>query len=386
MNSISAVIPSASGSDLDTLAEKALRLGHDIVVVSGLIDSLDQSSQQQVLAIEEAEAAAQNVREANADVRGAAEELGAAVAAAMEAVTVSNQRIRENTSQSQSVAAWVQTLDERMLEVSATLNAMRASTGQIGEIALQVNLLAINAKIEAARAGAAGRGFSIVAEEINTLSRKTAQTTDSIRGSILELSRAIESLRVEAEDVAARASDAIAEATGVDAALQNISAAVHQGQLATREIQIKAGQVRAANDSFAPLFQRVIEHSRHNADQTHAARDQVTQLINIGERMVQITVGMGAKSDDAPMIALVQTMAREMGQALSLAISRGQIEAEALFDLRYQEIPDTNPVQVMAVHAPDGPDFPVIPRGRACRRSACRLLRRRRSQRLSADA
>lgn len=354
MNSISAIAKThslgsgAPDTGLDILAEKSIRLGHDIVAVSGFIDSLDQSSQEQLQSILEAETAAQKVREANADVRHAAEELGVAVGAAIEAVAESTTRIKENSEQSQGVAAWVQTLDDRMLGVSATLNGMRASAGQIGEIALQVNLLAINAKIEAARAGAAGRGFSIVAEEINTLSRKTANTTDSIRGSILELSKAIESLRIEAEQVAARASEAIAEAAAVDSALQNISTAVLQGQAATREIQIKASQVKAANDSFAPVFERVIERSHQNAGQAHSAREQVANLISISESMVQISVGLGANSADAPMIELVQSTAQKMGAALAAAIDRGQIDQDALFDMRYQEIPDTNPTQVMA--------------------------------------
>ena len=335
-------------SPLDDLAEGTIRLGHDVVCLSGFVDGLDLTTQGQVALMQQARAAVEAVGRANADVRAASELLVTAADATMAVVARSSGQIRENSAQAQKVAAWVQTLDARMIEVATTLRTMQASASQIGEIALQVNILAINAKIEAARAGDAGRGFSVVAEEINNLSRRTALATESIRTSIEGLASGIGGLRQEAEEVATTASAALVKASGIDDALADISHQVRVGQDAAQTIDLHATQVKAANDLFEPVFARVVDSASDTAEQVKTAQHDVGALIRLSESMVQAAVELGADTEDAPMIALVQSIAARMGGAMKAAVAEGRISAPDLFDMRYRPIPGTQPLQVLA--------------------------------------
>jgi methyl-accepting chemotaxis protein len=87
-------------------------------------------------------------------------------------------------------------LVEKMDEMSAQVEGILGLVNEVGSIAKQTNLLALNAAIEAARAGEAGRGFAVVADEVRNLSDKTNKFSSQIRGMVDAVNKSL----VEAED------------------------------------------------------------------------------------------------------------------------------------------------------------------------------------------
>ena len=86
----------------------------------------------------------------------------------------------------------VQTVDEAgatMAELFKSIHAIGQVTKTIHEIADQTNLLALNAAIEAARAGEAGRGFAVVADEVRKLAERASQQTKEITSTVSEIQR-----------------------------------------------------------------------------------------------------------------------------------------------------------------------------------------------------
>ncbi|WP_315651858.1 methyl-accepting chemotaxis protein [Roseateles aquae] len=87
-------------------------------------------------------------------------------------------------AQAEQGNAVVQSAVESIELISQRSDEMREALGLIENIAFQTNILALNAAIEAARAGTAGRGFAVVAAEVRSLSGRTAETAQQVRGLI----------------------------------------------------------------------------------------------------------------------------------------------------------------------------------------------------------
>ncbi|MGB0660147.1 MAG: methyl-accepting chemotaxis protein [Mangrovicoccus sp.] len=333
---------------LNRLSKSASSLGFDVVEIAGFLDLIDKQSHGQLKLLGEAREGAHRISEANQAVIDAVDTVSKSTDRTLGAVDTSIDFVRKSNERSKSVAVWVQSLDEKMGSVVETLKAVESNNGTISSIASQVNILAINAKIEAARAGTAGRGFAVVAEAINELSQKTSQAADAILESINSLGSWIDTLRHEAEKISTEATSVISQGQETDQALADIGSNVRSTNDDAQRIASEAREVERAGTAFAVCFDQINSVIEQTASGIHQARNQTNALIDQSEAIVQQTVALGGVGEDGRFIDYVREKAAEIGQIFEDGIENGKITKEQLFDFRFEPIPGTDPQQVMA--------------------------------------
>jgi methyl-accepting chemotaxis protein len=212
---------------------------------------------------------------------------------------VANQAADMSDSGQAAIAQTIHSMDDIRLQVqaiAATIAKLADLTRRIddiitsvGEIATQSNLLALNASIEAARAGVHGRGFAVVADEVRVLAGQSTQSAEQVRGILGEIQNAMRDTVKATQQGLENVEEGLNRTRTTQEVMMQLAASVNDSRTAVSEISQVLQQQAHGMEEIAISMDRIQRITQQSLESTRTVETVSANLSRLANDLVTVS-------------------------------------------------------------------------------------------------
>lgn len=182
----------------------------------------------------------------------------------------------------------MESIAEIVIQLSEKGNTIGDIVANVNDLAEQSNLLAVNASIEAAKAGEHGKGFAVVAQEIKNMAERSKMATVQIRNILSEVQKEISNAVLATEQGTKAIHAGLEKSSESSEVIATLASSVEQTAQSNIQIAASSQQQLVGMDQIASAMENIKEASTQNANSIKQSEESVADLKNLGERLLDM--------------------------------------------------------------------------------------------------
>lgn len=250
---------------------------------------------------------------------------------------------KKGVSAIESLNADINTAAQQVQALKSKAEQIQKITEVINSVAEQTNLLALNAAIEAARAGEQGRGFAVVADEVRSLAGKTAGATQDIGKMLLEIRAETDKSSALMERVVLQTADVVGAMGELDGHFTDISTSVTCSAQALGDMEESLKQYNHTTNEISNSVAQIRDSLTATGRQSMTVSEQAFTLSLTTEGIFKALSHWDTQTFDQQVLLVANEAAKACGEKLAQGLANGSFTEAELFSPKYQPIANTQP-------------------------------------------
>ncbi|MDN7023657.1 HAMP domain-containing protein [Methanoculleus sp. FWC-SCC1] len=250
---------------------------------------LSEASSQTATTVNETSEAVEGVRQKTDVVNQKTKEVSEKAMTALDVSKDGQKSIRELMNGITQIQRQMDTIRMNVIKLSEQSQAVGEIIATVTDISEQSNLLAVNASIEAAKAGEYGRGFAVVANEIHNLAEQSKKATANIRVILTDIQRGVSSTMTSTEEGARSMANAVSLTSDAREAIEVLTRSIADSSHEAVEIAASTQEQVAGVDQISLAMENIRDAAQNNLEIAKKAENTAEDLHELGVRLQKIS-------------------------------------------------------------------------------------------------
>lgn len=287
------------GTAFAKMAEKLRRIVEDILEAANVLASsateimastaqLAASAAETATAVTQTTTTVEEVKQTSQVSSQKAKYVSDEAQRAVDVAQVGKQSVDRTVEGMNGIRQQMAAVAESILGLSAQSQAIGAIIATVDDLASQSKILAVNASIEAAKAGEEGKGFSVVAQEVRSLAEQSRQATTKVRGILNDIQKATTNAVLAAEEGSKAVEGGVRQTQAAGASITALAETIARAAQAATQIAATSQQQFVGMDQVALAMDSIKSASTQTVASTKQAESAAQQLHEIGQKLKQL--------------------------------------------------------------------------------------------------